>query len=272
MSLLKLRQRHRTIASLNSILNAQQVVTMVTLQRIREKSVRAGTYLRTLQSVLAGRLKETKFTKQLLVVVSSNRGLCGAFNLNVVNKAVEFSRARPELQWVVVGKRGVDCLRAHKECRRPVVLTDQGDNEHLAFSKVTSFLKQILALEAEVFVAYNTYKSPIIQIPKVVKLWPIPEELAVKQEPVDMILEPAAEQLIDQALQQYLTVRLFKMLLDSQIGELGARLIVLKGAVDNSKELIDELNININKARQAGITSDLLEIIGSSEALRSDYE
>ncbi|MCX5726812.1 MAG: F0F1 ATP synthase subunit gamma, partial [Candidatus Saganbacteria bacterium] len=127
-------------------------------------------------------------------------------------------------------------------------------------------------LNSEIYIAYNTYKSAVVQIPKIYRLYPVPEELETKKEPSDLILEPDAGTLVKELLYHYLEVRFYQIILDSQIGELSARLMVLKGAVDNSRDLIDELNISLNKARQAAITRELMEIISSAEALKVEYE
>jgi F-type H+-transporting ATPase subunit gamma len=112
----------------------------------------------------------------------------------------------------------------------------------------------------------------MVQVPKIYKLFPVPQEISVDREPLDFILEPNPAELAKELYYHYLEVRFFQILVDSEVGELSARLMIMKEAVDNSKELIDQLKISVNKERQALITRELIEIISSVEALRREYE
>ena len=166
----------------------------------------------------------------------------------------------------------VHCLRdkrAANSFRDMVILSEHEVVERPSYQRIAAFWQKLLGLNAEIYVAYNSYKSTAVQLPKIYRLYPVPEELEQTTLPADFILEPEPQELTDALLKHYLEARLFQLIIDSQMGELAARLMVLKSAVDNSKDLISNLVISINKMRQASITSDLAEIIGSAEALRS---
>jgi F-type H+-transporting ATPase subunit gamma len=271
MSLLKLRSRHRAIKSLNGVLSALQMVTTVRLQRIKARYAIAQQYLTPAIPALAGRIPDLHLKKKILVVVSSNRGLCGTFNKAVAAEAAKFARQNPGTALAAMGRRGADILRRIPEFSKRIVFSDTESVEKLDFNRIQAVFSQLIDLESEIYVAYNTYKSTAVQFPKVYKIYPIPEELDIKREPANFILEPNPKELINNLFAHYLKTRFFQIILDSQMGELSARLMVLKGAVDNSKDLITDLQILINKARQATITRELMEIISSAEALRRQH-
>lgn len=281
MSLLKSRARLRSIRSLNSILSALQVVTVVRLKRIRERFAVTEEYLKPVKDVLFGRVQPKKLKKKVLVVITSNRGLCGNFNGQILLKAKNFLLTHPpspslkkrgggmlsvgggEFSVVALGKRAANYFRDR------VVLAEFEVLERPTFAKIQSLWQKISKMEAEVYVAYNAYKSTAAQTPTIYKLFPVPEELASEREPANYLLEPDQARLTSELTAHYLEARFYQLIIVSQMGELAARLMVLKSAVDNSKDLIGDLVITINKLRQTAITRDLAEIIGSAEALRS---
>jgi F-type H+-transporting ATPase subunit gamma len=267
MSLLQLRTRLKTIKSLNSIFSALEVVTVVRTKRVREPFQMLERYLRPLHAVLAGRVAAVKTTQKVLVVITANRGLCGSFNNLVTGKAREFLAVNPDAGLVLIGRLGA--VRLGKLNKR-ILFTAHDVAEKTSFAGVERLAARLAELGAEIHIAYNTYKSAVVQVPKLYRFFPVPEELALKQDPAEFILEPEPNDLTAEMFRHYLAVRLFQILLDSQMGELAARLMVLNGAIDTSKELTDTLFIQINKARQAAITKDLLEIVSAAEALRRD--
>lgn len=269
MSLLQLRTRLKTIKSLNSIFEALEVVTVVRTKRVREPYQMMERYLQPMREVLAGRIKEQKVAGKVLVVVTSNRGLCGSFNNQITAKAREFLKQNPGTKLVLIGRFGEGRLR---KLSNPVAFADQEIVEKTDPAKVAELWKKLHSLKAEVHVAYNTYKSAVLQVPQLYRLYPVPEELSIKKKPAEFLLEPEPHELIGDLFEHYLTARLFQILFDSQMGELSARLMVLNGAIDTSKDIKDRLFLQINKARQAAITKDLLEIVSTAEALRREDE
>ena len=267
MSLLQLRTRLKTIRSLNSIFSALEVVTVVRTKRVREPFQMMGRYLQPLREVLAGRVGEAATAQKVLVVITSNRGLCGSFNNLVTAKAREFLARNPEAALVFIGRFGA--VRLGK-LNRKVLFSAPDIAEKTSFARTEELAEKLAGLQAEIFIAYNSYKSAVVQVPKIYRFFPVPEELASKENPAEFILEPTPAEVTAGMFRHYLAVRLFQILLDSQMGELSARLMVLNGAIDTSKELTDTLFIQINKARQGAITKDLLEIVSAAEALRRD--
>jgi F-type H+-transporting ATPase subunit gamma len=267
MSLLQLRTRLKTIRSLNSIFSALEVVTVVRTKRVREPYQMMERYLQPMREVLAGRVREAKTAQKVLVVITSNRGLCGSFNNLVTAKAREFLARNPDAALVFIGRFGA--VRLGKMSKK-VLFSVPEIVEKTSFAKVEELAAKLAGLGAEIYIAYNSYKSAVVQIPKLYRYYPVPEELTTRQNPAEFILEPEPNDVTAEMFKHYLCVRLFQVLLDSQMGELSARLMVLNGAIDTSKELTDTLFIQINKARQGAITKDLLEIVSAAEALRRD--
>ncbi len=269
MSLLKLRDRLKTVKSLNSVFSALQVVTMVRTRKVKEKHFAMERYLSPIRETLRGRVKSEQLGGKTLVVVTSNRGLCGMFNKMVLAKANDFLRENPAAQLVALGKNGAEYYR---RLRRPPRFQNYDSVEKPAFESTKKIFRQLFELRGEIHVAYNIYHSTVSQVPKIERLYPLPEELAGAGEPPDLIMEPDPLTLVDRLYYHYLEARLFQIILNSVMGELGARFMVLKGAVDTSQDMADGLLLSINKARQMMITRDLLEIVSAAEALRSDYE
>ncbi|HVN67142.1 MAG TPA: FoF1 ATP synthase subunit gamma [Candidatus Sulfotelmatobacter sp.] len=268
MSLLQLRTRLKTIKSLESIFSALEVVTAVRAKRIRSQYQPMEMYLQPLRRVLAGRVAEKRTGQKVLVVITSNRGLCGAFNYSVVAKAKEFIGREPKAKLALIGRFG----QSHLGRSAPVIAAETEIMEKGGFAAAAKFFGRIFSPDAEITVAYNSYRSAIFQVPQLYRLWPVPEELAKKRGPAGYIFEPDERQVTAELQRHYLEVRFFQLLLDSQMGELSARLMVLKGAIDTAKKITDKLFLQINKARQASITKDLLEIVSAAEALRREDE
>jgi F-type H+-transporting ATPase subunit gamma len=265
MSLLKFRNRLKTVNSLHSIFAALQVVTVVRTKKVKEQYQGMERYLIPMQGVLKGRGSRVQGPggNKVLVVITSNRGLCGNFNKAAVNVANKFLLANSEAEVVVLGKNGLNLL-GKQGCQ--LALTDFAAVEKPVFRSAARLFRQIAALGDDIHVAYNAFKSTIVQEPRIVKLDDLPENV----EPDDFILEPAG--MISELHYHYRESRFFKLVLESQMGELGARFMVLKGAVDSSRDMSRDLKTAINKARQANITRELLEIVSAAEAVRSVYE
>ncbi|MCX5726383.1 MAG: F0F1 ATP synthase subunit gamma, partial [Candidatus Saganbacteria bacterium] len=141
MSLLKIRNRYRSIKSLNSILTALQMVTVVRMQRAKGKFAIAKDYLNGTEEVLAGRVKDIPLKKKVLVVITSNRGLCGTFNKAVVLAAVDFINSNPGLDFIFFGRKGVDILRRMPEYASRTLFSEFENIERTEFKKIRSVFR-----------------------------------------------------------------------------------------------------------------------------------
>lgn len=265
MSLTKQKTRLKSISNLHSILSAMQIVTMVRMQRIREKNVFLESYLNPIREILGGRVHKRETKKKKLVLISSSRGLCGSFNSELFKKVEDFIGKNKNLDCISIGKKSDNFF---KRRRVKILLADHGILDKYDCLSACDIFKKIFDKDAELFIAYNSYQTGSLYFPVIRKIYPIPYELVTKSKYVDIVFEPDYNKLIEELLYHYLETSFYQIIVNSQISEYTARLIVLKGAVDNSQELTDRLVLNINKARQADITKDLSEIIASAQVLR----
>ena len=186
MPLLKLKQRLGTVKNLNSIFSALQVVTVVRTKRIREKYAGINRYLVPMREVLQGRLDAKKLDRKILVVITSNRGLCGSFNSALIARALSHYRENPGMELAAIGKFGIDSL---KQKGISPLISDTDAVEKPSAVQTAQVWQRIMGTKSEIYIAYNAYKSTILQQPTVVKLYPVPEELAGSAS-ADYLLEP----------------------------------------------------------------------------------
>ena len=237
-----------------------------------------STLIQNLSSALEGdfqnpytQVRENK--KVLLVVITSNRGLCGAFNANIIKKTrqlIETTYAQSSVSLITIGKKGSEILlKTGKVQSRHDALLDDLNYENTA-QMAQSIMDQFAQQEVdEVVFIYNQFKNAATQIVEVEPFLPIipnqSDEKSTTQ--ADYIFEPDKVEIVNQLLPKSLKMQLFKALRDSMASEHGARMTAMHKATDNATELRDQLKLTYNKARQASITNEILEIVGGAEAL-----
>ena len=209
----------------------------------------------------------------LLVAITSNRGLCGAFNSNVIKKtrqlAEEFSNKKVSL--ITIGKKGSEILGKKDK----IISTHDYIFDDLNYKKADEISKEIMdsfkkELYDEVILVYNRFKNAATQIVETETFLPIEENLDEKSlKSPDYIFEPNQSKIVNELLPKALSIKFFKALRDSFASEHGARMTAMHKATDNATELRDQLKLTYNKARQAAITNEILEIVGGAEALES---
>jgi F-type H+-transporting ATPase subunit gamma len=212
-----------------------------------------------------------------LVVVTGDRGFAGAFNANVLRKALELDRAARRrgaaVHWLVVGKKGIGTLLF-----RSVKLDDtwQGKSDHPVYSDAQAIAHTVAGLYTseqvdQVHLIYNHFKSPLEQTVMDVGLLPIKraevsrEEL--RREAVTYIYEPDAETIFAGLLPAYVEIAIYRALLESSASEQGARMTAMRNASENAEEMIGSLTLSLNRARQAAITQEILEVVAGADAL-----
>lgn len=265
----KAKRRLKTIKSLNSIFNALQVITMARLQKIRQKHRLAQLYLAGINEA-AGQVSLSAFAKKrrgkvAAIVISPNRGFCGAFNQNILYRTQNFIReGKGELEFIVFGRKGTEFLRARRQAVKDSYL-----KEDYSFSFFAEIARELASRFqqgeiAEAHLLFNRFRTIMRQDAVLQQLIP------VEKQPRSglSIIEPDRQLVAAKVFEQKLAAEIYFAYLDSQLGEVSARMFTLKGAIENSEELIDELVLNMNKARQQAITRDLMEIIGSTESLK----
>ncbi|MBP7462985.1 MAG: ATP synthase F1 subunit gamma [Bacteroidales bacterium] len=213
----------------------------------------------------------------LIVLFTSNRGLCGGFNNNMVKKTIEFVEhkyadavAEKRLSFFCIGKKGVELIK-----RRGFVVERINFSlyDHINFGSATALSDELMQQFVSnqygtVILAYNRFKNAGVQIQTIEQMLPVlpPEN---RKRPADYIFEPDAATLLNEVIPKTIRIQFYKALLDTNAAEQGARMTAMHQATDNATELIKELTLQYNKARQAAITNEILEITSGAEALKS---
>lgn len=279
-----IRNRIASVKGTQKITRAMKMVAAAKLRRAQDNILALRPYADDVMEVLAdvAALTDTDDhpllarrdpNRILLVVLTSDRGLCGGFNSNI-NKATEAylrenGDAHEEMSLALIGRKGRDYFR-----RRDVTIRHEIMNvfEDLNWDKAAEVARTIIHeytsedLDA-VYLVYNEFKSVISQKVTVEPLLPIvPAE--AEEGRVDFIYEPNKEALLDRLLPMYVEVEVYRALLESVASEFGARMTAMDNATKNAAEMIDSLTLQYNKARQAAITNELLEVVAGAEALK----
>ncbi len=289
-SLKEVKTRIVSVSSTVQITSAMKMVSAAKLKRAQDAITQMRPYATKLREILVNlsatldnadgaysQVREPK--KVLLVCITSNRGLCGAFNANVLKQArilvqtkyAEQSKAG-NVHYVTLGKKATDFYTKNKFT---VVKSDNQVFDGLNFDKAApvaqfimdAFVKQEYDV---VEIVYNQFKNAAVQAVQVEQFLPVVSEVVAgaKTTNVDYVFEPSKEEIVKDLIPKSLKTQMYKALLDSHAAEHGARMTAMHKATDNAKELIKELKLTYNKARQAAITKEILEIVGGAEALK----
>lgn len=278
-----IRRRIGSVKNTRQITRAMKVVAASRLRRSQERIYSARPYANQMMELLeslAGRLEQQKYPllarrperKILLVVVTADRGLCGAFNANLLRTAENYikERGRDKVSVVTVGRKGRDFFR-----RRSIKITAEYVNifRHLEFSHAKELASKIIELythesvDAVDFV-YNEFKSMMTQNVRVERYLPVEPLVPPPGEYlVDYIYEQPPAEILEVLLPRYVEVEVFRALLESQAAEYAARMTAMDSATNNADELIETLRLKLNRLRQAGITKEIIEVVSGAQAL-----
>ncbi|HEY8234440.1 MAG TPA: ATP synthase F1 subunit gamma [Vicinamibacteria bacterium] len=279
-ALIDIRRRIRSVKSTQQITKAMKMVSAAKLRRAQEAMFAARPYARKMLQVLndvAARaqpdahplLQERGHDKILLVVVTADKGLCGAFNANIIRTATRFveERQRRGVAVAAVGRKGRDAMRRRGfEVRSERVGVFQPLRYATARELAKELIEAFISGQAdEVYLVYNEFKSVIQQRIVVDRLLPIERHtLAPQQAAIDFIYEPEPAGIFESLLPRHVEVQVWKALLESQAAEHGARMTSMDSASNNAAEMIDGLTLYMNKVRQAAITKEIIEIVSGA--------
>ena len=285
-----IRRRIRSVESTQKITRAMKLVAASKLRRAQERIVAARPYavkMSELMSNLVVRAEAERHAllarraggRKRLVVITADKGLCGAFNSNILRASLHFLREAggADLTLVVVGKKARDFYRRRQWTVKSEML---GFFDRLAYSHAQELAGQLMAAYLgeevdEVHLMYNEFRSVAVQRVTREQLLPIEPGAPAKDGPAattDYLYEPSPDAILASLLPRHVTTQVFRALMESVAGEYGARMTAMEAATKNAKEMIDVLTIQYNKARQERITKELLDIVGGAEALRQAVE
>jgi F-type H+-transporting ATPase subunit gamma len=288
-----IQRRIRSVQSTQKITRAMKLVAAAKLRRAQERILAARPYaakmgelLGNLVSAAGGSdgaqhplLEQREGPRRQIVIITADKGLAGAFNANVIRRALEFVRQSNtvDVTLVLVGRKARDFYRRRQwTIKRDMI----GFWDRLAYTHAAeladSFMQQYLDGEVdEVHLVYNEFRSVAVQRAVREQLLPIPRTAAAEGDAaaaVDYIYEPDPAAILGELLPRHVRTQVFRALMESLAGEYGARMTAMEAATKNAKEMIDVLTIQFNKARQEKITKELLDIVGGAEALKQGAE
>jgi F-type H+-transporting ATPase subunit gamma len=281
-ALIDIRRRIRSVKSTQQITKAMKMVSAAKLRRAQEAMFAARPYARKMMEVLnsmASRatpdahplLQERGHAKVLLVVITADKGLCGAFNANIIRTATRFLADRPggDVGLALVGRKGRDFFRRRAfTVRSERVGVFQALRYQTARELAGELMDAFTSGEADqVFLVYNEFKSVIQQRLVVDRLLPIERHALRPQEPgLDYLYEPEPAGIFATILPKHVEVQVWRALLESQAAEHGARMTSMDAATNNASEMIDRLTLHMNKVRQAAITREIIEVVSGAGA------
>ena len=283
-NVLDIRRRIRSVRNTQQITKAMKMVSAAKLRRAQEAVLNARPYagqiLKVVRSLMARSetrphplLAEREEQKIQLVVITADKGLCGAFNANIVKAAEGFIRERVDqsIDLFCVGRKGRDYFgkRTTPIGHQQVNLFHRVEFGH-AREITGKLVSQFLSGERDaVYLLYNEFKSVIQQRIVVERLLPIPPMLlSSEQTPVDYIYEQPAAEILNTLMPKHVEVQVFRALLESSAAEHGARMTAMDAATNNAVEMIESLTLTMNRARQAGITNEIIEVVSGAAALK----
>lgn len=291
-NLKEIRTRIKSVASTQQITSAMKMVAAAKLRKAQDAILRFRPYAQRMQEILSmiaesmDSQSENVYTelrepdKILVLLFTSNRGLCGAFNANAIRKALSMAWGKfgrqleaGNLHFMCIGKKGSDFLRSYK---LPIYATHTGIAEKPRYDDTGSLADELMEKFRKkefdrIILIYNQFKNVAVQV--LTEETFLPVEVKKEENPFmlkkfhDFIFEPSREEIVQTLMPTSLRLQLFKVITDAYAAEQGARMTAMHQATDNATELIRELRLNYNKARQAAITKEILEIVGGANAM-----
>ena len=291
-NLKEVRNRIVSVNSTKQITAAMKMVSAAKLRRAQDAIVRMRPYAEKLQSILSnvsasldgsegGYSEQREVKKVLLVAIVSNRGLAGAFNTQVFRSirrlVTQLESEGKAVHVLPLGKKALDTYRRTKYFNPDLPTDGASLYDGLSFDKVAPKAELIMRLFADgsydqVILVYNKFKNAAVQVLTEEQYLPVAPPAKgtadARSAKADHIKEPSREEIVQNIMPKSLKIQLYKALLDSHAAEHGARMTAMHKATDNADALLKDLKLSYNKARQAAITGEILEIVGGAEALK----
>jgi F-type H+-transporting ATPase subunit gamma len=282
-SLIDIRRRIRSVKNTQQITKAMKMVSAAKLRRAQDRVISARPYAAALRQVLSNvaeavaaanleaknpLLARREEKRILLVLITGDKGLAGAFNTNLIKGAVRFAAERPSvaMRMELIGrkgrdyfrKRGADVIGEHINLAAKVIYSDTA-----AIARQAAELYSKEEIDA-VYMLYNEFKSVVAQ--KLTLSRVLPVELPQQAEPVAYIFEQPPLEMLNALLPRYVEMELYRALLESAAAEHAARMTAMESATSNAAEMIDKLTLHMNRVRQASITKEIIEVVSGAAA------
>jgi F-type H+-transporting ATPase subunit gamma len=295
-NLKEIRTRIASVASTRQITSAMKMVAAAKLKKAQDAVTNFRPYALKMQEIMVnvtssvGRDEDNVYAKDrdygqvLIVVITSNRGLCGAFNSNAIKEAVQLAERKyskyltpDKIRYMAIGKKGYDVLRKRKV---PLDEPNMEIIEQLTYENAYEFAQSLMNAFVNgrydcIDIVYNEFINAASQKVMSKQFLPLLSEENGKEKSsrtkvmrTDYLFEPTKDYILRELIPQNLRLILYEALLDSVASEFGARMTSMHQATDNATTLIQDLTLQYNKARQAAITNELVEIVGGAEALK----
>jgi len=278
-----IRRRIRSVKNTQQITKAMKMVAAAKLRRAQERMFAARPYAAGLRQVLASvstrvdinahPLLQSREPERnvVVVVVTADRGLCGAFNSNVIRAAQNFIREHSfeSVELLTIGRKAGDFFKRRPIPIRENVFVAQALSIEVARRIADGLITDFIAEKIDgVYVVYNEFKSLIAQHVRAERLLPIISEFdaAPGQAPIDYLYEPGPEQILSDLLPKHIEFQLYRVLLESAAAEQGARMTAMEAAKKNASDMINFLTLTYNRIRQAAITKEIIEIVSGASA------
>ncbi len=287
-SLREIRSKIKSVKNTQQITKAMKMVSAARLRKAQNRIFAARPFAQKMEELMCDMLRRLgpekphplaiprDSAKRALLLVTTDKGLCGAFNTNLIREAVRYIRKHQSenVQLYIVGRKGRDYFK-----RMGVFICKEYTNifnalgfhhaEIITADLVGAYAKENLVAIDLLYNEFKTVMQQRVVTKPLLPLTPGPEEAKKSpSEPVDFIYEPAKEQLIEGLVARFLKAQIFRVLLESNAAELGARMTAMESATKNASDLLNSLTLTLNRTRQASITKEILEVVSGAEALK----
>ncbi len=284
-SMRDIKRRKGSIQSTQQITKAMKLVSTVKLQRAKQRAEQSKAYFNCMYETVTSMLAKTgslnhpylqkgESGKKAVIVITSNRGLAGGYNSNVVKLITQGGFKKDELEIYAIGKKGRDALNRYGY---HIMEEDSEIIEEPSYVDAMAISNQLLDAYAkgeisEIYLAYTGFKNTVVHVPTMLKLLPVeaPEQEQSEKEPESkamMNFEPEDDEALDMIIPKYVTSLIYGGLVEAVASENGARMQAMDSATSNAEEMIDHLSLMYNRARQGSITQELTEIIAGANAI-----
>lgn len=280
-----IRKRISSVRSTQQITKAMKMVAAAKLRRAQENMLATRPYATKIYEMLNRLAARTSADSHPLlarrdpqrlelILFTSDRGLCGAYNINLIQRAEKFleeeKKKYAQIYFSCIGRKGRDYFRRRKVPIHWEKVNFFGRVDYKMAAQIgQELIKAYTANEVDmVCLLYSEFISPLQQRPVLKTILPIAQRMEEEEAGVDYLYEPSAAEILSQLLPLYIEVQIYQALLESLASEYGARMTAMENATKNAAEMIDKLTLFYNKVRQASITKELIEIVSGAEALK----